>query len=178
MYSKVRAANSVAEGIMEEIESRSGIRLLLIGWPGNLDAKALAQNPVKVALKKAHTNVAVLLDRSLRKVNRILVPVGGGPHSRMALRLANEIAMTDNAQVTALHLNLTSEKNGADEAEEAEELEDRAAMLHEIVEDALEAMPESLELKIVEAPSVRQGIVDEAKSQPYDLIVMGASEEW
>ncbi len=178
MYSKVRAANSVAEGILGEIESRSGIRLLLIGWPGNLDAEALAQNPVKMALKKARTNVAVLLDRGLREVNRILVPVGGGPHSRMALRLANEIAMTDNAQVTALHLNLASDKNGADEAEEAEELEDRNAMLHEIVEDALEGMPENLELKIVEAPSVRQGIVDEAKSQPYDLIVMGASEEW
>jgi len=178
MYSKVRAANSVAEGIMGEIESRNGIRMLLIGWPGNLDAKTLAQNPVKVALKKAHTNVAVLLDRGLRTVKRVLVPVGGGPHSRLALRLANEIAMTDNAQVTALHLNLPSQKNGANEAEEAEELEDRTAMLHEIVEDALEGMPENLEVKIVEAPSVRQGIVEEANSQSYDLIVMGASEEW
>ncbi len=178
LYSKVRAANSVAEGILEEIESRSTVRLLLIGWPGNLDAKALAQNPVKVALKKAHTNVAVLLDRGLRTVKHILVPVGGGPHSRMALRLANEIAMTDNARVTALHLNLPSQKNGADEAEEAEELEDRVAMLHEIVEDALEEVPETLELKVVEALSVRQGIVDEAQNQSYDLIVMGASEEW
>ncbi|MBN2003486.1 MAG: amino acid permease [Anaerolineae bacterium] len=178
LYSKVRAANSVAEGILEEIEGRTTVRLLLIGWPGTLDAKSLAENPVKIALKKARTNVAVLLDRGLRDVNRILVPVGGGPHSRMALRLANEIAMTDNAQVTALYLNLPAEKAGASEAEEAEELEDQAAMLHEIVEGALEGIPENLEFKVVDAPSVRQGIVDEAKSQPYDLIVMGASEEW
>ncbi|MBN2003487.1 MAG: amino acid permease [Anaerolineae bacterium] len=178
MYSKVRAANSVAEGILDEIENRSGIRMLLIGWPGPLDARRLAENPVKVALKKARTNVAVLLDRGLREVKRILVPIGGGPHSRLALRLANEIAMADNAQVTALHLKLISDKAIVDEAEAAEELEDRNAMLQEIVEDALEGMPETLKLKILEAPSVRQGIVDEAHSQSYDLIMMGASEEW
>ncbi len=174
-YSKVRAADSVAEGILEEVESRSGVRLLLIGWPGPLEAKKMAQNPVKVALRKAHSNVAVLVDRGLRSVQRILVPVGGGPHSRLALRLANEIAMTDRAQVIALHLLSSSSE---DTAADNDELEDKTLLLGEIVEDALEEVPAYFDLKVAPADSIQQGILDEANAQPYDLIVMGASEEW
>lgn len=174
-YSKVRAADNVAAGILEEIESRSGVRLLLIGWPGPLEAQKMAQNPVKIALRKARSNVAVLLDRGLRSVQHILVPVGGGPHSRLALRLANEIAMTDKAQVTALHLlRVSAEPPSA----EGDELEDQTLSLAEIIEDAINEVPENFQLKIAEAASIQQGILDEAHAQPYDLIVMGASEEW
>ncbi len=178
IYSKVRAAKSVAEGILDEIEDRSSVRLLLTGWPGVLDAKSLTHNPVKVAIQKAHTNVAVLLDRGLDEVNHILVPVGGGVHSRMAIRLANEIAMTDVAQVTVLRLLPPANGGVAQKDEEAEELEDQTLQVAEIVEDAINEVPENFQLKVVQGASLEHGILEEARSQPYDLIVMGASEEW
>jgi len=178
IYSKVRAANSVGEGILDEIGNRSNVRLLLTGWPGISDAKSLAHNPVKVALQKAHTNVAVLLDRGMDEVNHILVPVGGGIHSRMALRLANEISMTDNARVTALRLLPVASNNAANEDEETEELEDQTALLAEIVEDAINEVPENFHLKVEQATSVQQKVLEEARQHPYDLIIMGASEEW
>ncbi len=170
LYSKVRGATSVAEGILDEIENRRNLKWLLAGWPGHLDSKALAENPVKVALQKAHTNVAVLLDRELDEVNHILVPVGGGPHSRTALRLANEISMADDARITALRL-LT-------EPVEEEEIEDQNFYLAEIVEEALGEIPENFNLQVTQAESVAQGILDETSHRPYDLIVLGASEEW
>jgi len=178
MYTKVRAARSVSEGILDEIEDRRSVRLLLTGWPGVLDAKTMAQNPVKTAIQKEHTNVAVLLDRGLDEVNRILVPVGGGIHSRMAIRMANEISMTDVAQVTVLRLLPSANGNTTREDEEAEELEDQTALLTEIVEEAVNTVPENFHLKIVQGVSLEHGILEEAKSQPYDLIVMGASQEW
>jgi len=178
MYSKVRAAKSVAEGILDEIEERRSVRLLLTGWPGTLDAKTMAHNPIKVALQKAHTNVAVLLDRGLNEVNHILVPVGGGIHSRMAIRMANEISLTDVAEVTILRLLPETTGNTASEGEAAEELEDQTLLLAEIVEDAVNTVPENFHLKVVQSDSVAQGILEEAGAQPYDLIVMGASEEW
>ncbi len=178
MYSKVRAARSVSEGILEEIEDRRSVQLLLIGWPGVSDIKTMAQNPVKVAIQKAHTNVVVLLDRGLNEVNHILVPAGGGIHSRMAIRLANEISMTDVAKVTVLRLlPQTGEKTILTD-EEAEELLDQNLLLAEIVEDAIGRVPENFHLKVVESDSLQHGILEEAMSQPYDLIVMGASEEW
>jgi hypothetical protein len=75
LYTKLRAASVVSEGILEEIESRDNVRLLLTGWPGQMDIQSLAENPVKIVLQKARTNVAVLLDRNLHKVHNILVPV-------------------------------------------------------------------------------------------------------
>ncbi len=170
LYSKVRAANTVSEGILEEIESRHNLKLLLAGWPGHIDPKKLAENPVKVMLQKARTNMAVLLDRGLDEVNLILVPVGGGIHSRMALRLANEISMADDARVIALRL-LT-------EPVEEDEIEDQNLYLAEIVEEALEEVPENFELRVTQAESIQEGILAEANRLPYDLIVVGASEEW
>jgi len=170
LYSKVRAAESIAEGILDEIESRHNLKLLLTGWPGHLEGDKLAGNPVKVALQKAHTNVAVLLDRGLDEVNRILVPVGGGPHSRMALRLANEISMADDTRITALRL-LT-------EPMDEEEIEDQNLHLAEIIEEALHKVPENFDLRVIQAESVQAGILAEATRLRYNLIVLGASEEW
>lgn len=170
LYSKVRAANSVAEGILDEIETRRNIKLLLAGWPGPLTNIQLAENPVKIAMQKARTNIAVLLDRGLDEVNRILVPVGGGGHSRLALRLANEISMADDARITALRL-LT-------EPMDEEEIEDQNLHLAEIVEEALQEVPENFDLQVVQAESVQEGILVETKRLSYDLIVLGASEEW
>ncbi|MBN1873090.1 MAG: amino acid permease [Anaerolineae bacterium] len=170
LYSKVRAASSVADGILDEIETRRNLKLLLTGWPGPLHTKTWANNPVKIALQKAHTNIAVLLDRGLDEVNHILVPVGGGLHSRMAIRLANEVSMADDAQITALRL-LTK---GVEE----EEVEDQTLYLAEIVEEALNAVPANFELRVSQAESVEQGILTEVQRTPYDLIILGASEEW
>lgn len=178
VYSKVRAANTVAEGILDEINSRTGTRLLLTGWPEALSPQSLAQNPVKVALQKAHTNVGVLLDRGLDDVKNILVPVGGGIHSRMALRLANEISMADNAQIVVLRVLPETATADSTTVESVEEVEDQLILLSEIVTEAVNSVPANFALKTVYNDSVTQGILNEAAAQSYDLIVMGASEEW
>ena len=172
LYTKVRHAPSVAEGILEEIEQSDNVKLLLTGWPGPLDPQALAENPVKVLLQQAHTNVAVLLDRGLGDVRRILVPVGGGPHSRLAMRLAYEIGRAGRAQVVALRV-----LNGHAQPDD-EEVEDKTALLAEIIEETLGAVPSIFSLRVAQAKSVPEGILAEAAAEPYDLIVMGASEEW
>ena len=166
-------ALSVSEGILDEVASHRNAKLLVVGWPGSLNGRTLAENPVKVALQKAHTNVAVLLDRGLGEPKRILVPVGGGIHSRMALRLANEIAISDNAQVTALRLLVGPAKADGDE-----EVEDQTALLAEIIEEALGGVPTYFELQVVQAQSVQEGILRAAGECSHDLIVLGASEEW
>jgi len=175
LYTKLRAASVVSEGILEEIESRDNVRLLLTGWPGQMDIQSLAENPVKIVLQKARTNVAVLLDRNLHKVHNILVPVGGGPHSRMALRLAYEIAEAEGARITALRVLTETEKT---EESESEVIEDQTLWLGEVVEEAVLSIPECFTLHVTQAATAPEGILAEALQQPYDLIVIGASEEW
>ncbi|MBN2007456.1 MAG: amino acid permease [Anaerolineae bacterium] len=170
MYSKVRAAEGVSAGILGEIEDRQNLKMLLIGWPGPLGGRKLTENPVKIVLQKSHTNIAALLDRGLTEVNRILVPVGRGTHSRMAIRLANETAMADDARITALRV--------LPEAADEEMVEDQHMFLAELIEEALGGVPANFDLCIALAESLQQGILDEASRQPYDLLVIGASEEW
>jgi APA family basic amino acid/polyamine antiporter len=168
LYTKVRAAPSVAQGVLNEIENN--VKLVLMGWPGPLDTAGLSSNAVKVLLQKAHAHIAVLLDRGLTTARHILVPVGGGPHSRLAIRLAYEIAEEEGAALTALHCFC--------EECEAEELEDRIALLREIVEDVLGNLPARITLRLAHSGTVCAGILDETSRQYYDLVVVGASEEW
>ena len=141
-----------------------------MGWPGPLDARTLADNAAKIVLQKAQANVAVLVDRGLKRVQRILIPVGGGPHSRLAIRLAYEIAEQEDAQITALYC--------FSEVYQAEELEDRMLLLREIIEDELGSVPSRITTRLAHADGVFGGILEETTHHQYDLIVIGASEEW
>ena len=170
LYAKSRVASSVAEGSWTR--SKSATTSSWCWWVGQArsNGKALAQNPVKLVLQRAHTNVVALLDRGLSGIQRILVPVGGGPHSRLALRLAYEIALAEDAQVTALRV--------VPQVAESEELEDQTLLLEELVVDVLCDVPKSFTLRATQAASVPDGILAESVRQSYDLIVIGASEEW
>jgi amino acid transporter len=170
LYTKMRAAASISQGILEEAEKHGDVKLILMGWPGPLDTQTLPSNPANEVLMAAHTNFAVLLDRGLKRVRRILAPIGGGPHSRLAIRLAYEIAAQEGAQITALHL--------FSETASAEEIEDEMLRLREIIEDELGYIPVSIATRVAQAKSVPEGILAETTRQPYDLLVVGASEEW
>ncbi|MHB1357655.1 MAG: amino acid permease [Anaerolineae bacterium] len=177
MYTKDITAPTVAQGLLDEIERRTNVKLVLTGWPGPLTPETLVKNPVNIIIKKAPTNVGVLLDRGLTTIRQILVPIGGGPHSRLAIRLAYEIAAVEGARITALRL-LTPPDQVSD-AEEAEHLEDKTQWLTEIIEEELGCgIPDLFTLQLKETGTITEGIIEEVRSQPYDLIVMGASEEW
>lgn len=169
-YIKAREAPSVHEGILAELAQRQNVRLLLAGWPTPLDPLRLGANPVKRVLQHAPTHVAVLLDRGLGPIQRILVPVGGGPHSRLAIHLAQEIALSTRAQITALRVISPSV--------ESDDEEDNLAILQDILEDELGQPPPVWKPQLVRAATVADGILEESTHTAYDLVVIGASEEW
>lgn len=170
LYTKIRAAPSIAQSILDEIEASQNVRLALVGWPGPLNPNAAIENPVKTLLEKAQTNIAVLLSRNLGQIHSILVPIGGGPHSRLALRVAYEIADQENAHVTALHL-FSPET-------ETEEIADKQLYMNEIIAEELGVIPPRVATRVTLAKSLIQGILDETQRQSYDLVVMGASAEY
>ena len=168
LYTKVRAGPGIAQGILDEVSGN--VKLVLMGWPGPLTPQQLADHPVKLVLQKAHAHVAVLLDRGLDNVRRILVPVGGGFHSRLAIRLAYEIGLPQHAEITAIQIFC--------ETCETEELEDRMLHLREIIEDSLGHMPLQIATRLVHSDDILSGVLQEATRLPYDLIVVGASDQW
>jgi len=50
--------------------------------------------------------------------------------------------------------------------------------LREIIEDSLGHMPTHIATRLIYANDILSGVLEEAARLPYDLIVVGASDQW
>jgi amino acid transporter len=167
----LRAARSVSSGILGVAEARGGVGMILMGWRGQLSTQRVAGSVVKDVVYGAKCDVAVLRDRGIGEGNirRVLVPVGGGPHARLALWLGWDIARAEGGSLTALRI--LPESEAVDMGVEME-------VLRQLVEDVLGETPESVTFRLKRDGSVVDGILAEAAEGEYDLVAIGASEEW
>jgi nucleotide-binding universal stress UspA family protein len=164
-----RAAHAVSSAALAVAEARPTIGLILLSWRGPLSAGRIYGSPSKAILQEAKCDVAVLRERHLNKVHRILVPAGGGPHARLGLRLATEIARSDEAELTLLRVARPSENLDA-------EAEMRG--LNHLAEEVLGNPDPRVQARILIREDILDGILEEAQQGEYDLLVIGASEEW
>jgi len=170
LYVKQKSARRVEEAIYSELARHKEIQLVMLGFPKDEQKIRIPHNILKEILLNAERDVAVLRDRGLHyELGNILVPVGNGPNARLALRMAQALAVSNSAQVTALRLI----KAPIDE----EAAEDQKAQLQDIVEFELGGLPENLVLRAAIVDSVLDGILEETKKQAYDLMIIGAAEE-
>jgi nucleotide-binding universal stress UspA family protein len=170
LYTKIHSTDNLTQSILEEIHEEGRVDLVLMGWPGKLDKESLAHNVVNEVLISAKTNVAVFRPKKLKQIKNILVPVGGGTHSRLALQMAYEIAEKERARLTVLRT--------VPPAYASEEVEDQRNLLEEIIEDELGTFRRSTNIRIEKADSLAAGILKELNGTHYDLLVIGASDEW
>jgi amino acid transporter/nucleotide-binding universal stress UspA family protein len=185
----LQATRGISSGILGVAEARGGVGLILMGWRGQLSTQRVAGSVVKDVVYGARCDVAVLRDRGVEDIKRVLVPVGGGPHARLALRLAWEIVKAERGSLTALRI--------LPEASEVD-MEVEMDVLRQLVEDVLGGITEEVTCSLKRNDSVVEGILAEASASPsarlgtgsaepstqitgqvgYDLIAIGASEEW
>ncbi len=168
----LRAARSISNGILGVAEARTGIvGLILMGWRGQLSTQRVAGSVVEDVVHGAKCDVAVLRDRGVSKgpVRSVLVPVSGGPHARLALRLARDIVRAEKGTLTALRI--------LGESEDAD-MEVEMEVLRQMVEDVLGEEAQNVTFSLKRGASVVEGILAEAQQRACDLIVIGASEEW
>lgn len=170
LYTRLQVAPTIPAGVLQKVKKLRSVSLILMGWPGSLDPAQLAHNVVNEVLIHANTNVAVFRDRGLDKINHILVPVGGGPHSRLCVQVAYEIAELENARITFYH-GLLNEG-------EVEDIQDEMLRLIELIVDELGVIPQRATTRVQRTATVLEGIIQETSRQHYDLIILGSSEEW
>ncbi len=170
LYTKIHSTHDLAQSILDEIHVEGKVDLVLMGWPGKLSKASLAHNVVNEVLISAKTNVAVFQQKQFKQIKNILVPVGGGPHSRLAIQMAYEIAQMERAR---LHILRTCPSTCS-----PEELQDQKCLLEEIVEDELGYIPLGVKIDVAVADSLSASILQNVAVSHYDLLVIGASEEW
>ena len=79
------------------------VELVLLGWLKPLLGQALLGGTVHEVLEHAPTDVAVLINRELSAIHRVLVPFHGSLHDQAAARLAARMAVATDTRVTVLH---------------------------------------------------------------------------
>jgi len=168
MYSKTIVGQSLADGIINEIKSDNNVRLVLFRWPEKGSRVDIFRATIMQVIKAGVVNVGVLYDKGLDKVGNILVPVGGGYHSKLAIQLANDLTMKDKETVDYLRVV------GEDVDEEV--YDDQLAFLQEVVMTELGTIPGNAGLKIVRSSDPAEAISHEASERDYDLIIMGSFE--
>jgi uncharacterized hydrophobic protein (TIGR00271 family) len=147
--------------------------LLVLGWsgiPGR--GKYLLGSTLDPLIRKAPCDIVVLrigdnpdqVTEVLGEVKKVLVPMAGGPNAALAVDLA--LNLSPNVHVTALNVaQLSRGRAGMHLGKER-----LAAALRPWAED------ERVQPKVVQAPGVVGGILNEAKSG-YDLVLVGTSRE-
>lgn len=163
-------AGSAAAGILSVAESRPDIRLILLGRHGPLAFRRLRTTTDQKVARSAPADVAVLASRELDSVERILVPISGSRHARFGLRLAGDLTIAGHgARITALRV-LPPAAN--DRRTESEESKTERLIGHELGSAA-----RCVRIRVVRAQSVVAGVLN-AAGEGYDLIILGASEQW
>jgi Kef-type K+ transport system membrane component KefB/nucleotide-binding universal stress UspA family protein len=151
-----------------EIAAAKKADLVLLGWHKPLLSQSLLGGTVYQVMANSTSDVAVLIDRGLAQIKRVLLPYNGSAHDFTALRLARRLHMQNGAEVTVLHVvppgrSAAHPKLGAESA----------------VQSIFEQKDESgnVRMKVVEHEHPPQAALEEA-SQGYDLVVVSVGSEW
>ena len=143
-----------------------GADLLLLGWHGGFSLGRIADSPVRRVVEGVPADFAVLRERDLGDVRRILVPWGGGRHARLGLEVALRMASPDGIAIDLLRA-VRPDVDAADEARDV-----RAE-----VESLVEGADVDLDVLVRPADDVVDTIIEAAEEGGHDLLVIGASGE-
>ncbi|MCY1040619.1 cation:proton antiporter [Corallococcus sp. bb12-1] len=136
--------------------------LVLLGWHKPLFSQTVLGGTVHEVMQESTGTVAVLVDRGLTQVRRVLVPFVGSRHDRAALGIARRLFKQAGAEVTVLHVT-SPEGPGTGRAQVDE--------LFPADEGA------AVKLKVVRHASPEEAALEEARAG-YDLVVVGVGAEW
>ena len=88
----VRVSRQIWQGIVEAAQEERA-DLILLGWKGwTASQDAIYSSTIDQAVKNAPCDIAIVSRLNPDSCKRVLVPVRGGPHATLALRLATGLA--------------------------------------------------------------------------------------
>lgn len=173
VHTVIRLGRSVAEAVHKTIDE-SASDLLVLGWPGYTHtAGRIYGSVIDPIIDNPPTDIAIVRYRQRRSIKKILVPVAGGPNSRLAVKLAVDMAMSGEggpALVSLLHIIPFGARNGAIVRAQQAFRESMSGIAYE-----------NIEKRVVEGSNIIETILSEAAGDEdtpqSDLIVIGATLE-
>ncbi len=161
----IEPAHDIGVGLVEE-SVRHRADLLVLGWHGGFSLGRISDSPVRRVVGGLPADFAVLNDRGLADLDRILLPWGGGPHARLGLELALRIAGATGGKVDLLRA-----------VRESVNPEQEAATVRKAIEPLASQVDTPIEVLVRPSEDVVSTIVGTAREGDYDLLIIGASGE-
>ncbi len=159
----VRIARRAWQGIKDEVIEEN-VDLVLMGWHGEMKREdRLFGETIEELVKDPPCDIAVVKQRGLDRIQRILLPARGGRHAELALKIAASISNSFAASVTVLHVQPEGANQDNPNAETA--FDEFAHHCRDVCR---------VRLITVRSNSVAAAILAEARK--HDLVIMGATE--
>jgi len=165
VHTMIRLGRNVAEAVRKTaLEHASD--LIILGWPGYTNTSGrIFGSVIDPVVDNPPTDIALVRYRKYRPLRKILVPIAGGPNSRLAAQLAASMARANDQPVTITGLHVV--RPGVSQA-----LRIRAQKAVERAFADTDCQPRAM---IIEGENVVDTIL--ATAEDYDLIVLGATNE-
>ncbi|MFW5967837.1 MAG: amino acid permease, partial [Persicimonas sp.] len=167
---RISVAHEPFNVLLDETEEAQA-DMLLMGWEGGFSVGRIYESPVQRVISNAVSDMGMLKDRGIDKLDRILVPWGGGVHARLGLEIAARIARSTGAVIDLLRVV----KPQVDVEQEEERV---VAGVTEIVESVVADHKVDVVYHVQRADRVVDGIQNQIDSGDYNLVIIGASREW
>ncbi|MEO7118070.1 MAG: universal stress protein, partial [Candidatus Limnocylindrales bacterium] len=162
----VRIGRRAAEGIVE-LAAEEEAELIIFGWGGRPGGKsgtndAIFSPTIDEVVRDAPCDIAVVKQRGLDGVKRIVTAVRGGPHAELALDVADALGRAFDASLDVLHV-MPADVNPVVRSQAERAL---ASLVHRHAQDRGRPL-------VVEGEDVVAAILHEADDA--QIVVMGAT---
>jgi Kef-type K+ transport system membrane component KefB/nucleotide-binding universal stress UspA family protein len=142
------------------------MNLVLMGFHKPVFGATILGGKVHEVLTESKTDVAILVDRGLGEIKKILVPYLGTPHDRLAMDLAGRIGRHIQASVTVLHVTRPNRDS------ETDKLHAKTAV-EKTFNDPTQKSP--VTFRVIETDTPIDTVVKESAS--FDLMIVGMGEQ-
>lgn len=139
---------------------------VVMGWHQQIFFKSVLGATIGNVIRQAPANLAILIDKGMGELKRIVVPYLGEEQDRGALIAAERLSRVPGVTVTILHVVQPGRVDG-----ERLKVETEARTVF-----ADEGSEKNVQMQVVESHVPIKVIVDE--SHKYDLMILGLSPEW
>ena len=156
---EVRTAHSYIEAIRSAVVENN-VNLMLLPWKSSRKKSTWAVQDS--LLENPPCDIGVIKKNAGREIRTVLVAARGGPHARLALRVAEGIAASADAVLTLLHINA--------EHWDADQRVRETEFFNAVVDSVQYARVQPLQIN---ARSVEAVLLEQAHR--HDLVVMGSA---
>jgi chloride channel protein, CIC family len=165
VHTQIRVAHDLCAAVLETIESQH-INLALMGWRGSnrVPTEWIFSRLVDPVMQQANCELILVKSNGQTQFDRWLVPMAGGPNAKLAIELLP--ALTSLSHKPLVRLCQVFEPT--DRAPDLTTLDRAADFLSPYLDDAMTIVP-------LHANSIAEAVLDYARQDCSDAIVLGAS---